>query len=396
MADEIEHLRSANPVSRSDVAVAVDLDARLVVRSLRDADNRRQQRPQPLERPSRTMARASYVVAAAAAAAALAAAAGFAGIADPAEHVASQKTSSTAERSGLTLPSESAAGDPDAPDHGVGAPLYTSSDTTIAASPPSIAVDAPPAGDAPLASDAPAGAEPDRSDQSFDPHRDLLALHYDTEPDDGLAAVATREITDRLGLQPHVVGGTTGRALGQPDGFVSVMDAAWDDRWWNAAAEWESAVDAAVDAWLSNLDDGGRVWVAEAGAGGFTAAVIREIATQRPEIDTTAAIRVVQHSGWSERITEPADLALVRSATVYVLIDDGNERNETANFHQSSAAFVDAALTSRSGDRWAAGLTRLGSGDSVDFSDAVEVLHILGIGTDTIADVDDFAAVFLD
>jgi hypothetical protein len=60
---------------------------------------------------------------------------------------------------------------------------------------------------------------------------------------------------------------------------------------------------------------------------------------------------------------------------------------------QPTADSVDTAA-----DRWLAAIDTGGgylSAQSLDFSDTVTVLHIIGVGTDVVADADDFATAFM-
>lgn len=235
-----------------------------------------------------------------------------------------------------------------------------------------------------------------RTNGPFDQSVDLLALHYDhAHLDDGHAAAAAREMATWFGLEPHVVAGT------QPadsDGYVHefepVMRAVWGDRWLNAQLDRSSAVSRSADRWLAAIDAGGRVWIAEGGVADFTVEVVREIQKRRTGLDTRTAIRVVQHSGRNESESAPANLSFVKASTTYERIDDGNSANGTVDLNQQSGAFKDAALAGRHRTSWSAAFEYLPASE-LDFSDTVEVLHILGVGTDEVADPDDFASRFM-
>ncbi len=75
-------------------------------------------------------------------------------------------------------------------------------------------------------------------------------------------------------------------------------------------------------------------------------------------------------------------------------IDDGNGANDTADLNRSSSAFETAALAGRRGAGWSAAFGHLPASE-LDFSDTVEVLYILGVGIDEVADPDGFAKRFL-
>ena len=234
------------------------------------------------------------------------------------------------------------------------------------------------------------------SDGPFDPSNDLLSLHYDhADLDDGLSAMAAMEIATAFDLKTLVVSGTTVAGF---DGYMPesepVMRAAWGDDWLDANADRADALRRSVEQWLVTLDAGGRVWVAEGGVSDFTAEVVREIKRQRPNLDTSTAIHVVQHNQRNESQSTAEHLAFVMANTAYERIDDGNSANGTADLRQQSDAFETAALNGRHGPSWSVAFNYLPASE-LDFSDTVEVLHILGIDIDEVADPDDFARRFL-
>ncbi|MEM9133130.1 MAG: hypothetical protein AAF962_01285 [Actinomycetota bacterium] len=234
-------------------------------------------------------------------------------------------------------------------------------------------------------------------DGPFDPTTDLLVLHFDNAPsyDDSYAAVASLEISSRLGLEPLVVNGTRS---GETDRFNAystfVMDAAWGDAYLDAVIDRDGAVATSVERWLAALDGGGSVWVAEGSPSHLTADVLREVIRLRPDVDTAARIHVVQHSDFNEQNTAEEVLAYVQSVVDYQRIDDGNERNNTADLRMASPAFEEAALAGRHGDAWAVAFDLFGS-QILDFSDAVTLLHIVGVDVNEVADSEDFARVFI-
>jgi hypothetical protein len=230
----------------------------------------------------------------------------------------------------------------------------------------------------------------------FDPSVDVLSIHLDYfHRDDGHAAVAARELATWFGLAPHVVGGTAARDFdGYIHPFASVMDTTWGDAWFDARTNRERSLAATTDRWLSAIDAGGRVWVAEGGVSDFTAEVLRAIEASRPDVDTETLVHVVQHSMSNEEGAVPANLQYVTANTTYLRIDDGNQANGSADLNQASEQFTAAAMAGRHGPSWAAAFDYLPAGE-LDFSDTVEVLHILGITVDVVADPDDFAVSFL-
>lgn len=244
--------------------------------------------------------------------------------------------------------------------------------------------------------DTRAPSQPIPPDGPFDPAIDLLVLHFDhAHLDDGHAAVAALEIATAFGATTHVVSGTNDADFdGHVHDYVPVMGAAWGDRWLDAGADRSDAVDRSLEVWLDTIDAGGRIWVAEGGVSAFTAEVLRWLHRQRPGLDTSAAVSVVQHSDRNEAESTPDDLRFVRASTDYQRIGDGNDANETADLNQQSEAFEAAALAGRHRGAWSVAFEYLPAAE-LDFSDTVEVLHIVGVGTDEVADPDGFARRFL-
>ena len=264
---------------------------------------------------------------------------------------------------------------------------------------------APPPATSPTPSSAPPAVQdptdtdvgpPTRNDtsQPFDPDLDLLVVTLDfANRDDGHAAVATRELATTFDLAPLVVAGTPA-----PDSswfvpeYPAMMDAAWGPGWLDATSDRPGAVIVAADRWLDTIDSGGVVRVAEGGVSDFTADVLREVRNRQPALDTAEVVQVVHHSGRNEDETRSGDLDFVRATTTYARIDDGNSENDTADLKRASSVFESAALSGRHAAAWTAAFEFLPAA-SLDFSDTVTALHILGIDTDEVADPDDFADV---
>ncbi len=230
--------------------------------------------------------------------------------------------------------------------------------------------------------------------------QDLISLHYDHAPDrdDGHATVAALVVLRALGIVPHVVSGAhgTGNADQYQPEAESVMRAAWGSAWVDANGNRQSAVNATSARWLNTLLNGGDIWVAEGGQSDLTTAVVRSINNTNPGINTRNRIHVVQHSRFNESNSNQSDLRFSQANTDYILIDDGNDDNRTADLNMRSDRFVQLARNSQFGSAWNAAFSYLDPNFKLDFSDTVLLLHILGIGRDQIATVDDFGAIFLD
>ncbi len=234
--------------------------------------------------------------------------------------------------------------------------------------------------------------------------KDLISLQYDHAPDrdDGHATVAGKEVADTLGFTPWVIGGAYGadNASTYRDESEPVMDATWGaSNWVNADANWNSAVSRTADRWQQTLEACGDIWIAEGGQSDISADVVRELKQRMPGLDTEARIHLVQHSNWNERMALDADLAYVRANTDYVKIPDGNGGgNGTADLNDErySGPFLNAALSGSNAAGWRAAFDYYDpEAARLDFSDTVELLHIVGIGTGEVNNINQFAARFM-
>jgi len=266
----------------------------------------------------------------------------------------------------------------------------TTRPTTITATPSSVSSTAQP---------TTTTHQPGPTNGRFDAGRDLLALHYDhvIYRDDAHATVAAREIVNDLGIGPIVVGGaySASNTRYNADSEV-VMDATWGPNGWlNAHANRAGAVTSAAQRWTEAIADGDEVWVAEGGQSDYTADVVRAVAQSLPAVDLGNRIHVVQHSAANELKTSSSDLSYLRGTIDYIKIDDGNENNATANLNSFDRGFIDAALAGPFASAWSEAFDYLDPFPGLDFSDTVEVLHIIGVGRNTVADPGDFADTFM-
>jgi len=255
--------------------------------------------------------------------------------------------------------------------------------------------------EAPSTAQTQATASPTIQNNSFNRDRDLVAIHFDHAPDrdDGHAAVAALMVRDKLGLNVQVVAGAHGFYNRDRYDFESerVMAAVWGSEWLNAHSNRAGAIDQAVNRWSSVLAAGGSVWIAEGGQSDFTASVVRRINSSHSELNTRQRIHLIQHSDWNEDHALAEDLNYVRNNTRYVKIADGNDPNSTADFRfesHNNGEFVARAQSSSYSSQWAAAFNYLTPAEKLDFSDTVELMHILGLGTDVIRDVNEFGNYF--
>ncbi len=185
----------------------------------------------------------------------------------------------------------------------------------------------------------------------FDAANDLFLPQFDskTDVDDlhSIAAVATMLADARLaGVRYHAVAGAYGIQEGLYVPANELFDAAFGDNWSDAHADRDQALDEVSQLATATLNQGGTIWIAEAGQSDFSAALIERLATALPDLDTKTRIHVVQHSDWNESVTSPESLAYVKEAASYHKIPDGNaEGNGTPGFNTPEAVDWRAHIT---------------------------------------------------
>ena len=244
----------------------------------------------------------------------------------------------------------------------------------------------------------------------YNRNKDLISLHFDqcADPDDGHATVADKVILSYFGLNAHVVTGTYGYQPGPyQQASERVMTATWGNNGWlNAHSHWNDSVAKTEEAWRFILANGGHVWIAEGGQSDFTAEVVRRLRRNYSAETTKARIHLVQHSEWNEKYTRNNNLSYVKNNTHYIKIADGNQKeNGTAGLlerpgetagHRQIENFIQLAENSIFSTIWNAAFSYLSPrNEKLDFSDSVELLHILGIATNDVSDCSEFADMFL-
>jgi hypothetical protein len=226
---------------------------------------------------------------------------------------------------------------------------------------------------------------------------DLLIIAHDSGPDtdDMQAIVANRMIMD---LYPTVnfilVGATQGHAWTDPTvGSESHAQSLFPE-WINAKASTSgttsfdgTSVIEVADNVEKALGNGGTVHIAEGGPSDFTAEVIRLLQSRGVHASSLKRIRVVQHSAgasaWNEQQTSSSNLALVKSASQWVPIANGNVGgNATADFQEPASSsmcqrFMRAVSGSQYSSQWAWAYSTIGDTRKCDQSDSVELLYIL-------------------
>ena len=236
---------------------------------------------------------------------------------------------------------------------------------------------------------------------TFNPQKDLLSLHYDHAPDkdDGQSAAADRTILQSIygkeWITKHVVA-VSGAYGKNPNDFNqnsdAVMDETWNDcgGWLAAHTSREDVITELTKRWSKTLEAGGDVWIKEGGQSDLTAAVVRRIIKQMPNVDTTTRIHTIQHSNWNEDQTAERALAYTRRYTHYTLIRDANAY---LNVPRGNEAFVTAATEHPVfGAAWKAAFAYYNPKERLDFSDTGELMYILGLGE---IGLDEFREKFL-
>ena len=257
---------------------------------------------------------------------------------------------------------------------------------------------------------------PDLPDGSLFKRGDVLALHYDVAADiDDIHAIASgRTITSFFNIEPAVVVGTYGFDNNRRETYhvifngltrkVAANEVATrsygaggylDTQGYQAELQLAAVAQAAI--WKQALDAGNDIWVAEGGPSDFTEEVLQQLLSQGITTETTRSkIHVIQHSiAANEGNTNDNNLAFVKLNTDYITIANGNQPNTTADLNTGVAVDDDFRT-------WAAGSTNASGwefsldyfAEKLDFSDTVELLYILNIGTDEIADTVDFTSYF--
>lgn len=230
---------------------------------------------------------------------------------------------------------------------------------------------------------------------AFSPEKDLLSLHYDHAPDkdDGHSAAADRTLIESLlgeaWISKHVlpVSGAYGKNKNAfNDKSDAVMDAVWNARggWVAAARDWDAAVTTIYTRWHTTLKAGGDVYVKEGGQSDITAAVVKRLRQDHPEIPTRQHIHVIQHSNWNENQSTREALDYVKENTHYVRIADANRY---LNVKGGDTVFEKAATVHPMfGRAWRSAFEYYPPTQRLDFSDTGELLHILGLGEMSLED----------
>lgn len=168
-----------------------------------------------------------------------------------------------------------------------------------------------------------------QAEKTFNKEKDLLLANYDckTDVDDlhsiaGLFTILADPAFSKINY--HAVAGTYGIQEGLYVPPNELFLAAFKNQWSDAHADFDQALKKVFRIAKTTLAKDGDVWIAEAGQSDFSAALVKKVMKEMPDINISERIHLVQHSGWNEDVTTPASLEFVKQTTDYIKIADGN------------------------------------------------------------------------
>ena len=247
----------------------------------------------------------------------------------------------------------------------------------------------------------------------FDLDNDLYLAHFDlkTDVDDvhSIAGVATMLADPRfVKVRYHAVAGAYGAQGGLYVPAEDVFDLAFGEHWSDAHGDFDQALDEVRSLSIETLNDGGSIWIAEAGQSDFSAALIRSIQALLPASTVKDRVHVVQHADWNEEVTTAEDLAFVKQSARYQKIPDGNAvGNGSPGFRSKTAVdWREHVRDDRLTEIWTTAIriaNEFNGADGrylneairdggLDFSDVAETAWIFGFSD--LADANDFFEAF--
>ena len=240
----------------------------------------------------------------------------------------------------------------------------------------------------------------DRVIGQFNTEQDLLLGHFDckTDVDDlhSVAAFATlMNYPDYEDVNYHAVAGAYGTQGGLYVPPNSLFKMAFGENWSDAHEDFEKAVENVKILAMQALTKGGDIFIADAGQSDFSAALVKAIVKEVPDIVTKDRIHVVQHSNWNEEVTSTEALNYVKTHTDYQKIPDGNAVNNGSPGFRSEEAikwrsFIDdkdlirvweqaIALANQYNGKENRYLNEAIASGGLDFSDLSETCWIFGL-----------------
>jgi len=245
------------------------------------------------------------------------------------------------------------------------------------------------------------------SRQYFNKSKDLLLANFDLRPDEddvmaaaGLACMLRHP--DLAGVDYYVVAGAYGKQGGSyitsaVPNFYNSLFGAQNQRWTHAHTDWNGSVNRVAIKVRAILNNGGKVFVQEAGQSDFTHDMLKKVISDGVAASVVKSrVIVVQHSDWNENQATQWKLNWVRSNTDYNKIADGNGNNATPQYNLRQTTWLNQARSSSNPNaaarsfwtqadnicrNWNASWENptIANG-GVDFSDCVENWWIFNIG----------------
>lgn len=165
--------------------------------------------------------------------------------------------------------------------------------------------------------------------QEFNIENDLLLAQYDckTDVDDlhSVAAFYTLLSNPNFSkVKYHAVAGTYGIQEGLYVPPNDLFELAFGDNWTDAHKSFKKAVNKIRAIVRTTLNNGGDIWIAEAGQSDFSAELVKAVQVDLPGVNISQRIHIVQHGDWNEKVTSPENLKFVKQNTDYIKIPDGN------------------------------------------------------------------------
>ena len=164
---------------------------------------------------------------------------------------------------------------------------------------------------------------------NFNIEKDLLLVQFDCKTDvDDLHSVAAfitlMSDPDFKKVNFHAVAGTYGIQEGLYVPPNDLFRLTFGDNWTDAHENLKSAVEQVKGLAKATLANKGDIWIADAGQSDFSAALVKALQADLPELNISQRIHIVQHSDWNEEVTSPGSLDFVKKNTAYHKIPDGN------------------------------------------------------------------------
>lgn len=204
----------------------------------------------------------------------------------------------------------------------------------------------------------------------FDKNKDILIAQFDSKPDPddihAQAALGSMLLhNDLQGVNYYAVAG----AYGQQGGIFIDSDALFDlafgvGNWTDADADKTGSVIRIANKVVPILQNGGKVWVQEAGQSNITRDWLVEVLKTVNANTVKNNVIVVQHSEWNENhadnnsnspASNPVILNFVKNNSQYFAIDDGNApfggfgnrgQWDTPQYRSRNQSFINNAITS--------------------------------------------------